>query len=119
MNHPDPQHDAENERDDDDLLRQEDDARRREDEQAVRAESRPCACTPLTKYADACESCRRAFDESVRIAAYANQRRIPIEARYDSRGDPGVDGSFGYSERIYNAQIRANREYSQRSKERK
>lgn len=40
MSNPDPQHDAENERTDDDLLRQEDDARRLEDAQAVENEQR-------------------------------------------------------------------------------
>ena len=39
MSHPDPRHDAENERADDDLLRDEIDARRREDAQAAYAEA--------------------------------------------------------------------------------
>jgi len=38
MSHPDPHHDQENERMDDDLLRQEDEARRLEDAQTVQDE---------------------------------------------------------------------------------
>jgi hypothetical protein len=38
MSHPDPHHDQENERIDDDLLRQEDEARRLEDAQTVQDE---------------------------------------------------------------------------------
>ena len=82
------------------------------DEEQRRQEE--CACTPLTKYADCCAACKRAFDESVRISAYANQRRIPIEERYDSRGDMAPFGRniAVTNRRVVNPQMRANIEYS-------
>mgnify|MGYP001615987718 CR=1 FL=1 len=65
--------------------------------------------------ARAYESAREA---SLRTAAYADQRRIspPREGFGDYGPDLGVDGSFGYRERQYNAQMRANIEYSDAQK---
>lgn len=51
MSHPDPHHDQENERADDDLLRDEIDARRREDDLAAQAEQREQ--DKINAYADA------------------------------------------------------------------
>ena len=67
--------------------------------------------------ARAYESARNA---SLRTAAYADKRHIsPPRDGFGNYGpDIGVDGSFGYRERQYNDQIRANIEYSQRTKER-
>lgn len=60
-----------------------------------------CSCTPLTKYADLCEPCKIAFNESLRIAEYSNWRMKPIEERYDSRGDTDGGGRLlGYTNRM-------------------
>ena len=53
-----------------------------------------CGCTALTKYADLCEPCQRAFNESLRIAEYSNWRMKPIEERYDTRGDTDGYGRY-------------------------
>lgn len=94
MSHPDP-------RDDGDNRRQEDDLRRREEDEAYAYES--------------------AREASIRTAAYATARCVsPPRDGFGNYGpDVGVDGSFGYRERLHNAQIRANIEYSQRAKERR
>ena len=95
MSHPDPRDDGDNRRQDDDL-------RRRDEEEAYAYDS--------------------ARDCSIRTAAYASKGPV-YAGSADGFGnygpDLGVDGSFGYRERTYNAQMQANHESSQRTKERK
>ena len=59
---------------------------------------------------------------SLSTAAYASKRAV-IGGSADGFGnygpDIGVDGSFGYREQTYNAQIRANIEYSNSTKEKR
>ena len=61
-------------------------------------------------------------EASLKIAAYADKRCIipPRNGFGDYGPDIGVDGSFGYRDRTYNDQIRANMERSEaaRSKRR-
>ena len=67
-----------------------------------------CSCTPLTKYADLCEPCQRAFNESISIAEYANWRMKPIEERYDTRGDTDGYGRYIDYENRMDARERKN-----------
>lgn len=96
MSHPDPMHDPENERSDDDLLRDELDWRRREDEELA---------------------------EQERINAYADAMiRADLDApRYDARGDLTPDGRnlADWQRHIISPQMEQNAAISQRAKERK
>ena len=59
---------------------------------------------------------------SLRTATYADKRIVsPPRGGFGSSYGPdiGVDASFGYREQLHNDQIRANIEYSQRTKERR
>ena len=124
MSHPDPQHDAENERADDDLLRAEEDARHCDEYAEHREVIHPVCSHTERPNALSLQSignpfmCHECFD--LRFKNLKFPRHQPEAWERGNYGpDIGIDGSHGYRERQYNAQIRANMEYSQRTKERR
>ena len=125
MSHPDPRHDAENERADDDLLRQEDDARRRALEDSRKSPECEDRCQILEHkgYHICSQTGRCEIFEQDKVNAYADYhiKREQIAPAYNTATDTAPDGRniASWNRRIIAPQQQQIIDIARRAKERR